>query len=170
MSKTSPMPEKPVVANNTPLSALWSIGRLDLLGSLFGEVLIPEAVYEEFLAAEQGPRLAEFQAAPWLKVTSLSEPRRALAYSGLDRGEAEVMALAEERSARLVIIDERKGRRYARRMGFPLTGTLGVLLLAKEAGLVDALRPCIQELEEAGMHLAPALVARVIAMAGEDDS
>jgi predicted nucleic acid-binding protein len=51
---------------------------------------------------------------------------------GLDRGEAEVLALAEEREARLVVIDERKARRYAQRLGIPLTGTLGLLVAAKE--------------------------------------
>ena len=46
------MPDRPVVLNNTPLVALWAIGRLDLLRDLFREVLIPQAVEEEFLAVE----------------------------------------------------------------------------------------------------------------------
>ena len=60
---------------------------------------------------------------PWIKSTALENPRQALVYVGLDRGKAEVLALACERSARLVIIDERRGRQYARRLGLPLTGT-----------------------------------------------
>lgn len=53
------MPAGPVIANNTPLVALWAIGRLDLLRSLFGEILIPEAVREEFLAVERRRRGAD---------------------------------------------------------------------------------------------------------------
>lgn len=41
------MPDGPVVANNTPLAALWAIGRLDLLEPLFGEILIPQEVAGE---------------------------------------------------------------------------------------------------------------------------
>jgi predicted nucleic acid-binding protein len=57
-----------------------------------------------------------------------------LAYTGLDEGEASVLALAEELDASLVIVDERKGRRYAKRLGLAVTGTMGILLLAKEQG------------------------------------
>ena len=164
------MPDGPVVANNTPLAALWSIGRLGLLRDLFDQVLIPQAVFEEFLAIDREARRADLEKAPWIEVKAVSDPRRPLAYGGLDRGEAEVLALAEEQLARLVIIDERKGRRYARRMGFPLTGTLGVLLLAKESGFVDSVKDCIAELEEAGMHLASTLVTRVLELAGEAET
>jgi predicted nucleic acid-binding protein len=161
------MPDRPVVLNNTPLVALWALGRLDLLRDLFEEVLIPHAVEEEFLAAEASARRQALADATWIKRGELSHPRRALAYAGLDRGEAAVMALAEERDARLVILDERKARRYAARMGMPVTGTLGVLLLAKEAGLIDSVKSSVSRLQEAGLFLAPALVRRALEIAGE---
>lgn len=81
----------------------------------------------------------------------LDKPQRSRVYVGLDQGEAEVLALAEECGARLVVMDERKGRRFARRLGVPLTGTLGVLLLGKERGLVPSLAPLLAELQEAGL-------------------
>jgi predicted nucleic acid-binding protein len=122
------MPDGPVVLNNTPLVALWSIGRLDLLRDLFGEILIPQAVEAEFLAMDRSLREKSLAASPWVRVAELAQPRRALAFAGLDRGEAEVIALAEETGARLVVLDERKGRRFAERLELPLTGTLGLLL------------------------------------------
>ena len=161
------MPDGPVVSNNTPLVALWILGRLDLLRDLYGEVLIPQAVHDEFIATEQARRQTTLNRAPWIKVTSVANPKRALVYIGLDRGEAEVLALAEERTAALVIIDERKGRRYAKRLGFPLTGTLGVLLLAKEKGFIPALAPLIKELQKAGLHLGTKLIKKVLKLAGE---
>ena len=161
------MPDRPVVLNNTPLVALSTLGRLDLLRDLFQEVLIPQAVEEEFLAAEASARREALGAAPWVKTVELSHPRRALAYVGLDRGEAAVLALAEERDARLVVLDERKARRYAERMSMPLTGTLGVLVLAKEAGLINSVKEAITELQEAGLFLTPPLVRKTLEMAGE---
>lgn len=87
--------------------------------------------------------------------------------TGLDRGEAEVLALAVEHEARLVIIDEHNGRQYARRLGLPLTGTLGVLLLAKEKNLITAVSPLVQQLQDNGLYLAPGLVNKVLMLAGE---
>jgi predicted nucleic acid-binding protein len=161
------MPDKPVITNNTPLVALWVLGRLDLLRDLYGQVLIPQAVYQEFVATERVLRQTALDDAPWITVVRLDNPQRARVYVGLDQGEAEVLALAEERAARLLIIDELRGRRYARRLGFPLTGTLGVLLLAKERGLVVELAPLLIDLQDAGLYLDSALVTRVLELAGE---
>ena len=161
------MPDGPVVANNTPLAALWASRRLDLLESLFGQVLIPTEVASEFLAAESFARQRDLEAAPWIKITPVADRRRALSYSNLDLGEAEVLALAEETDAALVVIDEVKGRRFARRLGFPIIGTLGILLLAKEDGLVSKMHPLIEQLEASGLHLAPELGSKVLRMAGE---
>jgi predicted nucleic acid-binding protein len=157
-----------VILNNTPLVALWSLGYLTLLRDLYGEVLIPQAVYEEFLATERSIRQTALAEAPWIKTTPLNNPRQALVYVGLDRGEAEVLALANERLARLVIIDERKGRRYAKRLGLPLTGTVGVLLTAKHNSLIPALASLIDQLLQEGLFLAPELVEKALELAGED--
>jgi uncharacterized protein len=69
--------------------------------------------------------------------------------------------------ARLVVLDERKARRYAERLGLSLTGTLGLLLLAKESGLLDSVADGIARLREAGLFLSPALVQRTLEIAGE---
>jgi len=161
------MRDGPVVLNNTPLVALWSLGRLDLLGTLFGEILIPRAVYDEFVATAPDERERSLSGAPWIRVEALVEPRRALAYTGLDRGEAEVIALAEERGARLVVADDKRARRYVERLGFPLTGTVGVLLLAKQTGLIASVTAEVARLQEAGLHLGPAVVAKAKELAGE---
>jgi predicted nucleic acid-binding protein len=161
------MHDGPVIANNTPLVALWVLGRLDLLRELYDEVLIPQAVHEEFLAVERAARRTALENAPWIKPVSLANPQRVRVYVGLDQGEAEVLALAEERAARLVIIDELRGRRYTERLGFPLTGTLGLLLLAKERGLIATLAPLLAKLQEAGLHLSAVLTDRVLQLAGE---
>jgi len=166
-SGTWRMPDRPVVLNNTPLVALWAIGRLDLLRDLFREVLIPQAVEDEFFAVETASRQQALNNAPWVRTVPLGQPRRALAYAGLDQGEAEVLTLAEEREARLVVIDERRGRRFAERIGIPLTGTLGILLLAKEAGLIQSVSVWVSKLQETGLFLSPSLIRRTLDIAGE---
>ncbi len=156
-----------MILNNTPLVALWSISHLALLRDLYGEVLIPPAVREEFLATERAVRQATLAESPWIKRMPLANPRQALVYVGLDQGEAEVLALAIEWSARLVIIDERKGRRYAKRLDLPLTGTVGVLLTAKSQGLIPALAPLVDQRLMEGLFLAPELVEKALELAGE---
>jgi uncharacterized protein len=91
------MPDGPVIANNTPLVALWILGRLDLLRDLYGEVLVPETVHQEFIATEPALRQAALDSAPWIGTVPLANSQHARVYVGLDQGEAEVLALAEER-------------------------------------------------------------------------
>ena len=165
------MPEsgERVVVNATPIIALSLIGQLDLLQRLYGEILMPPAVRSEVLAGgKRAIGIAEMRAASWLRVTPLQDPQRAeLLLTDLDLGEAEVIALAQEQDADLVILDERLGRRHARRLGLKLTGTLGVLLRAKERGFVLTIEPLIAELQHGGIRLSGVVVEEVLRLAGE---
>jgi predicted nucleic acid-binding protein len=164
------MPEEggAVVVNSTPIIALALVGQLDLLRLLYGEVVIPEAVRAEVLhGARRRIGAAELQRADWIRTVPLRDARRADLLSDLDRGEAEVLALAQELEAALVVIDERLGRRHARRLGLPLTGSLGILLRAKAAGHLTAVRPAVQGIRAGGIRLSDALVQRVLDLASE---
>ena len=160
------MQEKPVIVNNTPLVALWSLDQLSLLRELYTEIWIPPAVKAEFLEIEPIVRQASLDDAPWIKTICLTYPQRA-DYAGLHQGEASVLALAEEHNARLVIIDELKARRYAQQIGLQVTGTIGVLLFAKERGLIDAIKPPITELQAHGLYLSSVLIDKALQLAGE---
>lgn len=167
------MPDNPrpqvVISNATPIIALSLVGQLDLLRRLYGQVVIPPAVAAEILAGGQRAGAAELQAAAYIQTTTLADPRRAdLLLSELDRGEAEVIALAQERTADLVLLDERLARRHARRLGLHLTGTVGVLLRAKQTGLVTEITPLVDTLKQGGIRLSEALVQRALEMAGEN--
>jgi predicted nucleic acid-binding protein len=164
------MPEagRPVVVNATPIIGLALIDQLPLLQSLYREVLIPEAVRSEVMTG--GARrvgVVQLEGATWIRTVALRDPGRADLLSDLDRGEAEVIALAQELTASLVIIDERLARRHARRLGLPLTGTLGVLLRAKERGLIPRVAPFIHGLRAGGVRLSAGLVRRALQLAGE---
>jgi len=97
------MPERPqsVVVNTTPIIALALIGKLGLLRQLYGQVVTPSAVRAEVLAGgSTAVGWVELHDAAWLRVVSLQDPRRADLLADLDRGEAEVIALAGMRQAR----------------------------------------------------------------------
>ncbi len=157
-----------VVVNTTPIIALSLIGRLDLLHQLYDQVLAPPSVEAEVLAGgRSGIGRAELQEASWLRIVTLKDPRRADLLADLDQGEAEVIALADELRADLVIIDERLARLHAKRLGLTLTGTLGVLLRSKQLGYVESVAPLIDRLRQGGIHLSDPVVTEVLALADE---
>lgn len=132
------MPDMPrrVVVNATPIIALSLIGSIDLLRQLYVEILIPPAVHAEVLSGGiERAGMLELKQASWIRDTPLQSPRSADLLVDLARGEAEVLVLALEQQADMVILDERLARRHAQRLGIPVTGTLGVLLRAKQRQL-----------------------------------
>lgn len=161
------MPIKPVISNNSPLVALWHLDLLRLLRDIYTEIWIPREVEEEFLRVEKESRQAALNNAPWIKVVDLTDPESGSIYDGLDSGEAEVFALADEHDARLVIIDERDARQEAKRIGVPFKGVVGILLEAKEAGLIDEIKPLLIALKQNGIYLDKSLITYALREAGE---
>lgn len=154
------VPEKPpVISNNGPLVALWTLDLLSLLQELYTEVLIPEEVQDEFLATDRLARQQALKNAPWITPLRLITPLDPSAYPNvIHRGEAAVFALAEERGTRLVILDDKDARQHAKQIGLPVTGTVGILLEAKRSGFIDAIKPLLGTLLENGVHLGASLV------------
>jgi predicted nucleic acid-binding protein len=127
-----------VVANTSPIFYLLSINHIDLLPQLFGTVLLPDAVHRE-LSHPLAPTLVREWAAslpPWVEVTPVNAIDDA-ALDSLGAGERAAITLALSLHANLILIDERKGTTVALNKGFTVTGTLGVLRLSAQRGLVD---------------------------------
>ncbi len=146
-----------IIADTSCLIALERIGRLALLHAVFPEVAAPAAVAEEF-----------GRALPWLRVRDVADRRlvRSLR-TQLDKGEAEVLALALEHEGCVVLMDEKKGRRVARRLGVDVIGTVGLLLRAKRSGVVPAVRPFMDALATADFRISEALYREALRRAGE---
>ena len=161
------MLKKPVISNNGPLVGLWGLDLLFLLRDLYTEVWIPRGVEKEFLGIEKKSRQEGLNNAPWIKIVDLKNSQSASVYSRLDPGEAEVFALADEHNARFVIIDEHKARQEASKNGLPFKGTVGVLLEAKENGLIDEIKPLLIALKENGMYLSESVITGALREAGE---
>ena len=163
------MPKKPVISNTSPLIGLWGLNRLSLLRDLYTEIWIPRQVEKEFLAVDETVHREALKNSPWIKTVDLTDPEATAVYVGLDAGEAEVLALADEHDARLILLDEKIGRREAEKIGLTVKGTIGILLEAKEEGLIDVIKPLLIRLQDNGMHLSEWLINKALQAAGETD-
>ena len=159
-----------VVSDASPIIGLAAVGRLGLLQDLYGRVLMPEAVREEVAAAGPGaPGASAVREAAWIGALAVRDRRLVDALTGeVDRGEAEAVALAVEAGADLLLMDERRGRAVAARLGQRVVGVCGVLVEAKGRGLLPAVRPVLDALAvDAGFRVGSRLRARVLDAAGE---
>jgi len=159
-----------VVSNTSPLTNLAAIGRFDLLRRLYGQVHIAEGVWQELNAGgRRWPGRDEVAAADWIERHRVNNESLVIALErDLDRGEAETIAIALELGADLALLDEREGRRAARRLGLRVVGVVGILLEAKSRAAIEAVRPCLDGLRHtAGFYLDDALYARALLLAGE---
>jgi predicted nucleic acid-binding protein len=148
-----------VIADTTPLNHLLLIGC-----QLYLRVLIPAQVLGELRAAKAPPMVRGFaQRLPepeWIEVHEVRLPAdRALAR--LDAGEAAVIVLAQRLAADLAIIDETQGRREAASRNLAVTGTLTVLLIAAERGLID-FPPTVARLRQSGFRASTKLIERFL--------
>jgi predicted nucleic acid-binding protein len=116
-----------VVADTSPLNYLLLIDEIDLLPAIFGQVLLPQAVFQELAHAKTSPRVRQWVAdlPTWLEVrTAVSVADAALLR--LDIGEREAIQLALELGVRTVLIDEADGRQLAEKLHLDVPGTLGI--------------------------------------------
>ena len=154
-----------VVSDTSPILNLVRVRRLDLLASLYGQVLIPLAVYAELNVlrgdSSEGVGLA---ASSWLVTESPKNEELVLQLRGsLDAGEAEAIVLALERKANLLLVDEKLGRAAAKTFGLRITGLLGVLAEAKQAHLIECVKPVLDELiTKARFWVSPELYHEVL--------
>lgn len=125
-----------VVADTTPLNYLILIGQVELLRELFRKVMIPEAVLAELLHPKAPSAVTNWllRLPEWLTVEKVERLDQTIQ---LGHGENEAISLAVERHISIVLMDERRGRSAAETRGLLPVGTLNILDLADERGLVD---------------------------------
>ena len=134
-----------IISNTTPIISLASIGKLNVLNELFGEIIICQSVYDEIKAKESyGYKEVD---SDYIKVQAIKGTKyRDLLLSQLDLGEAETIILAIEINADYVIIDDNIGYKIAKNSGLKVIRTLSVLLKAKDKGIIEEIRPLLDEM------------------------
>jgi len=157
--------DRMIVSNTTPLINLAGVGLLDLLPALYGTITIPDAVWHEYRAGMK-PNDPNLEALAWLKIES-GVVRDPSLPGRLGAGEAEVISLALDRSVDTILLDEAYGRQIAKRLGLPVSGTLGTLIGAKRQGLIPKVQPMIDALIAQGRWISPQLREHVLQVAGE---
>jgi predicted nucleic acid-binding protein len=160
-----------IISDTGPLIALAKSGNLNILEQLFKKVKIPPGVFEELKISSPRPGAIKLREAikitKWIKI---SKPGRIpdTLMNPLDRGEAEAIVLAKKEGL-VLLIDERRGRRFVKKEGVKITGTGAVLAAAKQKGIIEKVSYILNELMESGYRISSPLREKILNMAGEGD-
>ena len=159
-----------VISNASPIINLAIIGRLNLLKTIWGKIYVPEAVWKEVVIdGEDKTEVVEIKKADWIFVEKVKDQNLTLLLmQNLDKGEAEAIALAIEKNADIILLDETDAREAADIYRIEKTGVLGILLLAKLKNEIPNLKQEIETLKiKADFWLKESLIQSVLREAGE---
>lgn len=159
-----------VVADTSVLINLCRVGQGELFGRLFGEIIIPPEVADEFARlVSSSPKFTGLSLPIGIRQQAATTvPPLLQTATGLDSGEFAALALAVEIHADAVLVDERIGHEYALKLGLRPLGVLGILLRAKSSALLSEVRPVLDALQkDAGFWVSQSLREQVLALAGE---
>lgn len=164
----------PWVVNSSPLISLGNIGQLSLLSRLATQVIVVPAVVKEVLYAKD---MASDALQKALADSQLEEAKTAMfdptvALWGLGPGETEVLSFARQFADHKceAILDDRAARQCARSFNIPTRGTLGIVLLAKQRGIIPRASVVIEALQTTGLFLTPILVEQALSLVDESPS
>ena len=158
-----------VIVNSTPLIALAGINQLDILRKVYGNITIPKAVYEEINAKPDSKCAKQLiDALDWIRIEKIANTEAKTYYkTQLHDGEVEVMILAKEQNADLVVIDDNNAKKHAKYLGLIVTGTLGVLMKAKTFGYISELKPLLEQMTKNHIYMSQKLICKCLEMVGE---
>lgn len=157
-----------VVCNSTPLIALHKIGKLDLLESMYREIIIPKAVYDEVTIKEnqENTFIGNYT---FIKVKEINNKEAKRFFNtSLHKGEVEVMILAKEIVADLCVIDDLLARKYAEHYKLKITGTIGILIKAKKLNLIPLIKPLLDNLIKNGIYIDKKLYSMALKISEEE--
>lgn len=160
-----------VISDATPIISLIKIRSLDILEKMYNKIIIPKAVHDELIInIDYQSEIDTIKKCTFFEIRivegdlSLSILQNQLK---LDLGESEAIVLANNINADLIIIDEKKARRIAKDIGLNVTGTLGILIKAKRQGLVEKLKPLLDELIKNEIRISKKLYQDILKLVDE---
>ncbi len=155
-----------LVADSSALIALSICDGLGLLEQLFGEVKVPVAVYQEVTVGNKSESV-ELDRFLQGKVEAVDTENYIYLDGYADLGETEAMLLYKQLTADWLLIDDRHGRQVAGINRIQTVGSLGVLLKAKQKGLITTLKPSLDLLIKGKIYISAELQKTVLKLAGE---
>ena len=151
------------IVNASPLIALGSIGRLDLLEDGDRTLIVPAAVVAEILAGPADGGAHRAIAAGWIAERPDVPVRTDVLEWGLGAGETAVLSAALSSTTQAVaVLDDGAARRCARALGVRVTGTLGIVLRSKATGRVASAASMLRALRDAGLYLDTNLIRQAL--------
>lgn len=149
---------KLIIADTSSLIVLYKINQIDILKTVYGEIVITPEILKEF----------ELPIPHWIKIIQVNDRKyQGLIETQLDLGESSAIALAMETEDPLLILDDLKARKYAKRLGLKFTGSLGVIIKAKEMGVIEKLKPIIDELIKTDFRISDKIIQDILKNNGE---
>ncbi len=148
-----------VVSDTTPVISLMKANQLELLEKLYGNVLIPEAVYRELtenpVYAEEANIIKTLKFLKMVPVKNTKSVNVLRSISGLDAGESEALIMYDEQKADLLLMDEHKGRSVAKQLNVRYIGTVGILMLAFDNGYIQPaeVKQCLDAMLLSGIRI-----------------
>ena len=155
-----------IIADTSSLIAIATCDGLNWLDTLFQELLVPRAVFDEAVTdgKPQAEKLKRFLTD---KVADSDLGQLIIAAPGMGKGELEAMALYRKLHADRLLIDDLRARKVAQYNGLQIIGSVGILLMAKNQGLIPLIEPYLDMIQQSEVYLSSALVAEALKMAGE---
>lgn len=149
---------KAIISDTSCLILLEKIGELELLNKLFGTVITTQEIADEF-----GLPLPS-----WIEISApFNQKYQIIIETSVDKGEASAIALAVEFDDCLLIIDDLKGRKFAQQLGIAITGTFGILVDAKLAGVISSVKPIIAKIKQTNFRISDKIETAILARAQE---
>jgi predicted nucleic acid-binding protein len=161
--------EKIVLSDASPLIGLAVADAFDVLPRLFKTISITESVRKEVTARKTLPGAAEvIQGIEDGWIERLRDPRAGVSFPTLGPGETTTLNIALRRVSQcLVLLDDAAARAEARARNIAITGTAGVLLVARQRKLIPAVRPPLEKLFAAGFRMSPGVISAILEESGE---
>lgn len=156
---------KAIVSDAGPVLSFARAGQLDILAQIVEGIWIPRAVHEEIVIHGHGRPGSELPS--WIRATAVTVDPKMHLSTKLGRGESEAIRLAQQLGA-VLLIDERAGRREARRLGIDCFGSLRILEEAKSRGVIETVKPVLDRIVAAGMYLGEPLYISFLRRISED--
>jgi predicted nucleic acid-binding protein len=157
-----------VISDTSPLQYLHQLGFLHILPALVGRIVVPPSVERELLVGrELGFNVPDLGKLDWVEIRRPTSRPALPLVNDLGPGETETLMLALEMHGSTALLDDGLARRVAEILEVRFTGTLGLLLDAKQKGLVPALRPLLDELQTLRFRVSPQTRSTILDRAGE---
>ena len=154
-----------IVSDASPLIVLLKTNNLSILKDLFETIIVPTAVYKEITAKEQ--EKAIFDKMEWIKTRKIKNTdMNNLLEKLIDKGEAEAIVLAKELKTTL-LVDDAKARKYAKLLNVEVIGTLGLLKMAKNHGVIPSVKGAISDMVSEGYYIEDKLITQILEDVGE---